>query len=415
MGQRRVERDGIRLKNAESFILEFALLAYPLLLVAESVLLAPHYLIITLAMIGGIGSYLLFSRVNYTVLWGLFISLLIGAPFYFIGMPIIAVVFIFVYAFWRMHTNFRLERLLRWNFLLINTVAFTIFYFITRSYLLKAQAAEVNKTNVLLFILLTLIFIILRYIVVYYLGKQLPNFNLWEASKVFTVIMGAGIATYLLVYFFIESIRTAILAVAGFVFGGIFTTIAATITPFIDWVVAYLDYLRYKAYQEMEPPELGYVEFQMDEVRTIPDGAEWSIAIYVTIAVVVLAIIIIVMILRRRNQEVGPEEVVTHKLRSFGRQKKQVSPRPIYDYSMASNAVRTAYQNFEKDAHAAKYPRFAGETVKEWFARMGWGQSDNLFVTYDKARYGALSITEEEGRQFVSELQKINGAYFSKE
>ena len=414
MEQRRIEGDGIRLKNVESFILELVLLAYPLLLVAESVLVGPHYLIIALAMVGGIGSYLLFDKISYSVLWGLFMSLLIGVPFYFVGMPIVAVVLIFVYVFWRMHTNFGLDRLFRWNFLLINTVIFTILYFITRSYLLKAQATEVNKTNVLLFVLLTALFIILRYTVVYYLGKRLPNFNLWEASKVFTMIMGAGIVTYLLVYFFIESIRTAILAVAGFVFGGIFTTIAAAVTPFIDWVVAYLDYLRYKAYQEMEP-ELGEAEFQMDEVRTIPEGEESSIGIYVTIAVVVLAIIIVVMILRRRNQEVGPEEVVTHKLRSFGRQKKQVASKPDYDYSMATNAVRTAYQNFEKDAHAAKYPRFAGETVKEWFSRMGWGQKEHLFVTYDKARYGDLSITEEEGRQFVKELKKITKTYISKE
>ena len=415
MEQRRIERDGIRLKNVESFILELVLLAYPLLLVAENILLGPHYLIIALAMIAGIGSNLLFSKVSYSVFWGLIIALLISVPFYFIGMPVIAVVLILVYVFWRMHANFGLERLLRWNFLLINTVAFTVFYFITRSYLLKAQAIEVNETNVLLFVLLTALFIILRYTVVYYLGRRLSNFNLWEASKVFTIIMGAGIATYLLVYFFIESVRTAILAVAGFIFGGIFTTIAAAITPFIDWVVAYLDYLRYKAYQEMEPPELGSVEFQADEVRTIPEGAEASIGIYVTIAVVVLAIITIILILRRRDRGEEATEVVTHKLRSFGRQKKQAVSKPDYDYSMATNVVRSAYQDFEKDAHAAKYPRFAGETVKEWFSRMGWGQRGNLFVTYDKARYGALSITEEESRSFVQELEKIKKEMFKKD
>ena len=415
MEQRRIERDGIRLKNVESFILELALLAYPLLLVAESVLVEPHYLIILLAVVGGIGSYLLFSKMSYSVLWGASLSFLIGVSFYFIGMPIIVFVLVFVYVFWRMHTNFGMERLLRWNFLLINTLAFTIFYFITRSYLLKTQATEVNKTNVLLFVLLTALFIILRYIVVYYLGKRLPNFKLWEAGKVFTIIMGAGIATYLLVYFFIESVRTAILAVAGFVFGGVFTTIAAAITPFIDWIVAYLDYLRYKDYQEMEPPELDQDEFRADEVRTIPEGAEASIGIYVTIAVVVLAIITIVVILRLRDREEESTEVVTHKLRSFGRQKKQVVAKPDYDYSMATNVVRSAYQDFERDAHAAKYPRFAGETVKEWFSRMSWGQKGNLFVIYDKARYGALSITEEESRSFVHALEKIKKESFEKD
>lgn len=415
MEQRQFERDGIRLKNTESFILELTLLAYPLLLVAESVIIKPHFLLIALALITGIGSYLLFAMVNYSVIWGLFISLLIGLPFYFIGMPIIVFVLIFVYVFWRMHTNFGFERLLRWNFLLINTVTFTVFYFITRSYLLKAQATEVNKTNVLLFILLTALFIISRYIVIYHLGKRLPNFNFWEATKVFTIIMGAGIATYLFVYFFIESIRTAALSVLGFLFGGVFRITAAALTPFIEWLIAYHNYIKYKAYEEMEPPVLGEVEFQADEVRTIPDATETSIGIYVTIAVVVIAIIIILVILRRRTQQEESSEVVTHKLRSFGRQKKQVASKPNYAYSMATNVVRSAYQDFERDANTAKHPRFAGETVKEWFARMGWGRSEKLFVTYDKARYGDLSITEEESQKFVLALEKIKKEIFKKD
>ena len=415
MGQKKFEKDEARLKNTESFILELSLIAYPLLLIAVSTLFSPHYLIIGLAIIGGVGSYLLFSKISYSIFWGLLISLLICIPFYFIGMPIIAIILIFVYVFWRMHTNYGIERLLRWNFLLINTVAFTVFYFITRSYLLKAQAIEVNKTNILLFVLLTGIFIILRYVVIYYLGKRLPNFKLWEATKVFTIIMSAGIATYLFVYFFIEPIRTAILSILGFLFGGIFTLIAAAITPLIDWIVAYLDYLRYKDYQEMEPPELGEAEFQADEVRTIAGIAEINIGIYVTIAVIIIAIIAVLIILRKRNHQMESSDITTHKIKSFGRKKKQKEPKSSYNYSKTTNVVRSAYIEFEKVANDAERPRFAGETVKEWFARMGWGRSEKLFSTYDKARYGGLSITEEESKSFVNALEKIKKEMFKED
>ncbi len=43
---------------------------------------------------------------------------------------------------------------------------------------------------------------------------------------------------------------------------------------------------------------------------------------------------------------------------------------------------------------------------------MGWGKNDDLFVTYDKARYGSMTLTEEEGKKFVDDLNKIKDKYF---
>ena len=82
---------------------------------------------------------------------------------------------------------------------------------------------------------------------------------------------------------------------------------------------------------------------------------------------------------------------------------------------MLQNDVRTAYKIFENDATTAKYSRYTGETVKEWFYRMSWGQDEQVFSTYDKARYGSLAITESEAIRFINELKKIKKNNFLKD
>ena len=74
--------------------------------------------------------------------------------------------------------------------------------------------------------------------------------------------------------------------------------------------------------------------------------------------------------------------------------------------------MRAAYKDFEQAATTAKLQRYTGETVKEWFSRMQWGQHEILFGTYEKARYGSFSITDEESREFIKELEKIKSKFF---
>lgn len=416
MEQRRIERDSFRLKNAESIILELGLLAYPLLLISESTRIGPHYLIIGLAIIVGVVTYFLYDEKLYSIVHGLLISLLIVFPLYLVGLPLSAVILIYVYVYWRLHVNLSLDRGTRWNFLAINTIIFTAFYFITRVYLLKNQAAEFNKVNILLFLVLTLLFIVLRYIAIGLLGRQQADFKMGETNKVFAAIIGAGVVTYLMIIFLIEHLRTAIINLFTFVFGGIFMIVSTAITPFIEYVIEYLDYLRYKAFQEMEPPELGYVEFQMEEKSRFLVGAEADLRIYLFIGGMIIAVIALLLILRKRKQAYEPSEVPMYKIWSSGRNNKsQLDDTPVYDYSEATNAVRDAYQQFELEAQHAKNPRFIGETVKEWFIRMDWAKDEALFLTYDKARYGSLTISEEDARQFIDALNKIKTNYFSKD
>ena len=59
--------------------------------------------------------------------------------------------------------------------------------------------------------------------------------------------------------------------------------------------------------------------------------------------------------------------------------------------------------------------RLAGETMKEWFMRMDWEEDNHQTIkTYEKVRYGSLTIPEEESRQFVETLNKIKINNFNK-
>jgi hypothetical protein len=412
--QRQIDNISFRLKNVESFILELILLSYLLLLISENLLVSPHYLLIVLAICIGTACYLLFQIKRYSIFMGLLFSLLLTISFYFIGMPMPMLVFIFMYTCWRMHANFGLQRNSRWNFLAINTIVFTIFYFITRSYLQKAHATEINKVNVLLFLLTTVLFIVLRYITILILGRRLPKFEWLETSKVFAAILGVGITTYLLIFYLLEPVRTAVLAILGFIFGGLFMFVSAAITPFIDYIIDWLDYLRWKSYQEMEPPILNFEDDAEEKLEILTSSTELNIGVYIIIGAAIIAGIVLYLNFRQKQHEYNQSGGPAYKVRLFGRSdKKKSDVDQVYDYSIASNAVRTAYQSFENAAHEAKCPRFAGETVKEWFLRMGWGKNENLFVTYDKARYGAMTLSEEEGRRFVDELNEIREMYFS--
>ena len=414
MDQRQIDGISFRLKNVESFILELVLLTYPLLLISENLLVSPHYLLILLSIGVGMASYLLFHITRYSIFLALVLSLLLTIPFYFIGMSLPITVVIFMYTCWRMHANFGLQRNSRWNFLTINTIVFTIFYFITRSYLLKAHATEVNKVNVLLFLITTILFIVLRYITILILGRRLPEFEWLETSKVFAAIMGVGVATYLIIYYLLEPVRNAALAILGFLFGGLFMFVSAAITPFIDYVIDWLDYLRFNSYQEMEPPILNFDDDADEKLEILSSSAEVNIGVYIAIAAAIIAAIVLYLNFRQKRHVYDESDGPAYKVRLFGRNEKgKTDNEQVYDYSVASNAVRTAYQSFENDAFKAKYPRFAGETVKEWFSRMDWGKNGNLFATYDKARYGAMTLTEEEGRRFVDDLNRIREMYFS--
>ena len=259
--------------------------------------------------------------------------------------------------------------------MLVNTIVFTCFYFFTRSYLQPAHALEVSKVNIALFLITTALCIVIRFVVMWLAGRQFPEFSLKELSKVFVALIGAGIVTYLFVYFLTVYIRTAIIAVFTFLFSGLFYLFGKGITPAIDALVDLRDRIKFAGYLD-EEPEVAVGDFQMDEKHSFFGDGIVNLDLVISILIITAIVVVFIFIARKRKVSTSSMRGPSYILKSLGRKKDE--EKLVYDYSLATNAVRDAYKSFEQDALNAKFHRFTGETVKEWFSRMGWGQTKNF-------------------------------------
>jgi hypothetical protein len=390
-GGRKVVKNENVLKNAESFSVELLLLSYPLLLLSGDIAISPHYLLLVLSVIAGTGIYFLLNAFTYTVGIGLMVSLFVSMPLFIIGMPLAPTILVGAYTFWRIHTNFSSERHARWNFMAVNTIVFTVFYLITTIYLLQPEKTEFNQVHVVLFIATTVLYIILRYIVVMITGKWVPNFQFKEVHKMFGSVLGIGTVTFITVYYFIESFRSVIINVFIMLFGNLFKK-TASLLPEVE--------LPNQAIPEDEP---------LDEVLIeMPTSSDQiNLGLFITIIAIAVAIILVIMILKKRKITIEIMKMPSYSFRPFGLNKRTVIKNQDLNLLSTTTVVRLAYQEIEKDADLAKSSRLASETVKEWFHRMGWEQDNQLIMTYDKVRYASLTISEEESRQFVETLNKI--------
>lgn len=410
-----VERLQTHLKNTENVVLELLLMCYPLLIIAEDAKIPAHYLTIILAIgIPIMASYWFYTK-TFSILSVSVFSAVFALIMYANHLPLVLAVMIFVYTFWRIYENFSDRTKFHWNFLAVHLSVFTAFYFITRSFMLKPKAAEVLPTMMYLFLFFTLLYIVLRYSNILLMTRYQEGVGMSETNRIFLYITGASVVTFLAVFFLIETIRTVAIQAFTFLFGGLLMGILKIITPLYDYIVDYLDYLRYKAYEEMEPPDISFIEFEMHEERAFITNASVNLGPIASLLFIVLMIGVFIWYVKSQRRKGESGETRTAKVRSLGRKKSQPKKRKwLYSEPTVSDQIRTAYQQFEKDAKIADYTRFSSETVKEWFERMKWHADGAVFEVYEKARYGSNAITDEERHHFLNMLEKIKENKFEK-
>jgi hypothetical protein len=409
MDQGRTERNRIRLISSERTVLELFLLIYLFLFLTADSIVGSHYLWLILSTGMGVITYLLFAKIEYSLGIGILLAALLATPFYLNGIPLVVVFMLFVYSFWRLQVNFGEAKANGWPYLILNTILFSIFYFIIKLVFVNANADVLMKVQVVLYIMTTVIYFIIRFAVIGLTGWHLRNFNLGDAGRMFAAILGLGFITFLAIYFLLNPFRLAIVAVAGFLFSGLFMLIGKGVTPLIDWFITKFDEARARHLEQSEE-ESFFIDFSLqDEIRIF--GATFSnTELFIMLGIFIIALVAFILIARRRKKALLLNKDPGYAFRSGGRKKRE--KQLVYDYSKAVDIVRTAYKEFEEEAQSSKAPRLMGETVKEWFTRMDWEQNDALFNTYDKVRYGSLTVSVEEGSHFIEELDKIRNKYF---
>ncbi|WP_432359699.1 hypothetical protein [Sporosarcina sp. UB5] len=371
------------------------------------------YVWLFISIIGGIVAFLLFYNRDYSLGYGAGLALVLTAPILLFDAPFMNMLIFFVYVLWRIQANFNGSRIQGWPFLTVNTLVFVILFFLARLMFAHNHPEVLMKQQLILFLVTSFLYFFIRMISISINSRQLRNFKVWEAGKIFGFIIGLGAVVFTVVLFALNPVRRAIIEVLGFLFAGALTLFGKSMDPILNFFKSGAENF---IEENMEEIVEEYIDFELqDELTTY--GATSSIFEYSTMAVALGILFTIAFILiRKKGKKREVEKLDGYSFSFKGRKEKNVQKRPLlYDYSSARDEVRKTFEQFEKEAQEYNLTRMHGETVKEWFSRMGWKQSELILSIYNDVRYGSRTPTEIEHSEFVREIEQIKRIFFKKE
>ncbi|MCM3638044.1 hypothetical protein M3152_09920 [Sporosarcina luteola] len=413
MGQSTYEKDRNRFNLSERLIVEMFLLSYLFIFfLGETGSIMP-YVWLFISIIGGIISFFLFYNRDYSLGYGAGLALVVTAPILLFNAPLMNMLIFFVYVLWRIQANFNGSRIQGWPFLTVNTLVFVFLFFLARLLFAYYSPEVLMRQQIILFLVTSFLYFFIRMISVTVNSRQLGNFKVREAGRVFGYIIGLGSLVYVVVLFTLDPVRRGMISVAGFLFGGVLTLFGKTMEPIIEYFKSGAE----KFIEEnLVEPESGFVDFELQgELETY--GASSSIFEYTSLAVAfVILISIAILLIMRKGKKRDVERLENYSFSFKGRKAKPEEQRQLlYDYSSARDEVRETFLQFEKEAQKHNFSRMHGETVKEWFSRMGWKQNDLILSIYNDVRYGSRTPSEKEHSTFIQEIEHIKKTFFEKE
>lgn len=412
MGQTKYEQDRNRFNLSERIIVEMFLLSYFFIFFLGEVGTAMPYIWLIISIIGGVISFFVFYNRDYSLGFGVGLAIVITAPLLLMNAPFMNVLLFFVYVLWRIQSNFNGSRIQGWPFLTVNTLVFVVMYFLARLLFAVNSPEELMRQQIYLYLLTSFLYFFIRMVSITVNSRQLGNFRVREAGRIFGYIVGLGSLMFVVVFLSLDPVRRAIIGVFSFLFAGVFTVFGKAMEPIID----FLNKGGERIEEKMAEEESGYVDFEMkEELNTY--GNTSSIFEYTTLAVaIVILVIIAVILVRKKGKKREVDKMENYSFSFKGKKEKpEEQRRLLYDYSSARDEVRKSFEQFEKEAQTYNYSRMHGETVKEWFSRMGWMQKDLVLALYNDVRYGSRTPSEVEHSMFIQELEEIKKTFSKKE
>lgn len=168
-------------------------------------------------------------------------------------------------------------------------------------------------------------------------------------------------------------------------------------------------------FSKLGPPE---VSEEMQQSAATPSYGGFPME-WVFIAGGVLLLIVLIIYMRRTKSE-KPSLKPTHRMEEVrsvpSERKEDAETKEAVRYSEVElEVIRRSYRQFEQQAETAGVGRKPHETVREWVSRMGWSTTDAFFHTYDRVRYGAGAVSEQEAMPFLTELKHLKEKYFQEQ
>ncbi|MBB4824112.1 multisubunit Na+/H+ antiporter MnhG subunit [Sporosarcina luteola] len=411
MEQRASGQDGNRFILSERLTVELFLLVYVFIFFLGETTTGTPYIWLLLSLLAGFLSYFIFQKNDFSIIAGIFISLVVTLPLLMCNAPGLNVFLFFVFTLWRIKSNLSGSKIIGWPFLFTNTFALVVFYYLVWMMFPNAQKDVLLEQLAKLYLVTSFLYFFIRMITIWITSKRMGNFQAREAGKVFGFIIILGGVAYLAVYFGMNSVRTGIVAVFSFLFGGLFKAFGMMMAPVIDGI---------REWGQKNIDEYGedseYVDFKRLEESSLIGVSDSFFEIFMFSAAIIFLLVALVLIIRKKRQITDKKKVFDYSLSSMGRKKsREKDSQLVYDYSAAKDEIRKTFESFESEAQTKDMSRLRGETVSEWFSRMGWGYNEPLFNIYNNVRYGSHPPTETEYRLFLSEIENIKEKYFKKD
>lgn len=410
MGDSNFEYDRNRFSLSERLIIELFPLSYIFVFfLGEGFSIIP-YAWFLISVLGGIVSYFIFLNRDYTLSYGIVLALLILTPLVLLGITMLTFFVIFVYVLWRIQSNFNGSRINGWPFKLVNTLVFISVTFLARLIFPFQEPELLMQKQLSLYLMTSVLYYFVRMLTITVNSKQLGNFLLKDAWKLVSVIISTGLMVFGIVLMVLKPVRLGIFYMFGFLLNGLFILFGEISEPL-------LEYFKQGAEKFMEE-EMTEMKGETEKI-VLPTYGYEGLSSFETLSITIVMLLLIgvaVILIRRKRQSRHNDKLEDFSFFFKGKRMDQDLVHSLsYDYSEAQDEVRKSFELFEKYAQDFSYTRPHGESIIEWFSRMGWSKDNRAITIYNEVRYGLHIPTENELQVFKSELEKIKEKFFVKE
>src|SRR5690606_21380742 len=140
----------------------------------------------------------------------------------------------FVFVLWRIQANFNGSRINGWPFFAANSAALIFFSFLSRVFYVFENPQLIMRQMLIIYLCTSFLFYFIRMFSITVNSRQLGNFKVREAGRIFGVIMGIGTSVFLVVLFALKPVRTLFIEISSFLFGGVFGIFGRALNPIME-------------------------------------------------------------------------------------------------------------------------------------------------------------------------------------
>ncbi|RIW30154.1 hypothetical protein D3H55_17055 [Bacillus salacetis] len=194
-------------------------------------------------------------------------------------------------------------------------------------------------------------------------------------------------------------------------FGWMFWLLSFLIEPIwiiIDWVMGMLPGSVSEGWESLRNSDEAPSEITQEQLQ---NGGDLSFAWWDEALAGLLLLVIILYVWRSFRNKGWKEEDESRRNAGYSSFKESILPgrgKVIQDvmYSSPDSEVRKSIFMLEKLAEEKKRPRQNGETIQEWFSRMGFQEGWEFYHIYEAARYGDQEIPPDKLALFKQGIER---------